>query len=98
MSYNCYTRHTHSYTLVYNVCIIYEIEIEKINKKPPLWPYKLIDDLEQEEENSEESASNLGIRSRKAKHVVTYTDKDQNITKCTIKILIKFVIRVVYHY
>lgn len=57
-----------------------EIEIEKMNKKLPRWSYKLIDDLEQqEEENPEESAGNPGIRSRKAKRVVIYTDKDQNI-------------------
>nr|P0C262.1 PUTATIVE PSEUDOGENE: RecName: Full=Putative protein TIC 214 C-terminal part; AltName: Full=Translocon at the inner envelope membrane of chloroplasts 214; Short=AtTIC214 [Piper cenocladum] len=58
----------------------HEIEIEKMNKKLPRWSYKLIDDLEQqEEENPEESTGNPGIRSRKAKRVVIYTDKDQNI-------------------
>nr|YP_010483869.1 Ycf1 protein [Piper bonii]UVV35979.1 Ycf1 protein [Piper bonii] len=58
----------------------HEIEIEKMNKKLPRWSYKLIDDLEQqEEENPEESPGNPGIRSRKAKRVVIYTDKDQNI-------------------
>nr|YP_010484200.1 Ycf1 protein [Piper umbellatum]UVV36310.1 Ycf1 protein [Piper umbellatum] len=58
----------------------HEIEIEKMNKKLPRWSYKLIDDLEQqEEENPEESTGNPGIRSRKSKRVVIYTDKDQNI-------------------
>uniref|UniRef100_UPI0030FEA710 hypothetical protein RF1 n=1 Tax=Manekia incurva TaxID=1072615 RepID=UPI0030FEA710 len=58
----------------------HEIEIEKINKKLPRWSYKLIDDLEeQEEENPEESEEDPGIRSRKAKRVVIYTDKDENI-------------------
>nr|YP_011032488.1 Ycf1 protein [Caryodaphnopsis laotica]WRH34665.1 Ycf1 protein [Caryodaphnopsis laotica]WRH34746.1 hypothetical chloroplast RF19 [Caryodaphnopsis laotica]WRH34827.1 Ycf1 protein [Caryodaphnopsis laotica] len=55
------------------------IGIEEIGKKIPQWSYKLTDSLEeQEEENEEESPENRGIRSRKAKRVVIYTDKDQN--------------------
>uniref|UniRef100_UPI0030FF0705 hypothetical protein RF1 n=1 Tax=Verhuellia lunaria TaxID=447313 RepID=UPI0030FF0705 len=63
----------------------YEIGIESITKKLPRESYKLIDDLEVEEEelekeeNLEESAEDSGIRSRKAKRVVIYTDKNEDI-------------------
>nr|QGU84384.1 hypothetical chloroplast RF19 [Casearia velutina] len=55
-------------------------EIKKeISKKIPRWSYKLIDDLEQQEgENEENAAEGHGIRSRKAKRVVIYTDNQQN--------------------
>nr|YP_010205728.1 YCF1 [Pinellia pedatisecta]UAX04072.1 YCF1 [Pinellia pedatisecta] len=54
-------------------------EIEEIRKGVPRWSYKLTtDDLEeQEEENEEESTEDHEIRSRKAKRVVIYTDKDE---------------------
>nr|YP_010574170.1 Ycf1 protein [Caladium lindenii]UZH94015.1 Ycf1 protein [Caladium lindenii] len=53
-------------------------EIEEIRKEVPRWSYKLTDDLEeQEEENEEESTEDHEIRSRKAKRVVIYTDKDE---------------------
>nr|QHN54919.1 Ycf1 [Philodendron lanceolatum] len=54
--------------------------IEEIRKEVPRWSYKLTDDLEveeQEEENEEESTEDHEIRSRKAKRVVIYTDKDE---------------------
>nr|QXP11742.1 hypothetical chloroplast RF19 [Ottelia balansae]QXP13182.1 hypothetical chloroplast RF19 [Ottelia balansae]QXP14030.1 hypothetical chloroplast RF19 [Ottelia balansae] len=56
------------------------IAIEDINKKVPRWSYKLTDDLEEEEEeeNQEEPKEDHEIRSRKAKRVVIYTDKDQD--------------------
>uniref|UniRef100_UPI0030FDF873 hypothetical protein RF1 n=1 Tax=Anemopsis californica TaxID=108407 RepID=UPI0030FDF873 len=53
------------------------IGIEEINKKLPRWSYKLTEDLEeQEEENLEESTDDPGIRSRKARLVIIYSDKD----------------------
>ena len=52
--------------------------IEEIRKEVPRWSYKLTDDLEeQEEENEEESIEDHEIRSRKAKRVVIYTDKEE---------------------
>nr|YP_009759290.1 Ycf1 [Spathiphyllum patulinervum]QIQ48490.1 Ycf1 [Spathiphyllum patulinervum] len=52
--------------------------IEEIRKGVPRWSYKLTDGLEeQEEENEEESTEDHEIRSRKAKRVVIYTDKDE---------------------
>nr|YP_010940035.1 Ycf1 [Monstera deliciosa]WLN31447.1 Ycf1 [Monstera deliciosa] len=52
--------------------------IEEIRKEVPRWSYKLTDGLEeQEEENEEESTEDHEIRSRKAKRVVIYTDKDE---------------------
>nr|YP_010540141.1 Ycf1 [Amorphophallus albus]YP_010540153.1 Ycf1 [Amorphophallus albus]UYF20278.1 Ycf1 [Amorphophallus albus]UYF20281.1 Ycf1 [Amorphophallus albus] len=55
-----------------------EPEIEEIRKEVPRWSYKLTDDLEeQEEENEEELTEDHEIRSRKAKRVVIYTDKDE---------------------
>nr|YP_009864213.1 hypothetical chloroplast RF1 [Petermannia cirrosa]QKE32208.1 hypothetical chloroplast RF1 [Petermannia cirrosa] len=60
------------------------IGIEEISKRPSRWSYKLTDDLEeQEEENEEESTEDPEIRSRKAKRVVIYTDKDQNTNSVT---------------
>nr|YP_010528446.1 hypothetical chloroplast RF1 [Paraquilegia microphylla]UXW65261.1 hypothetical chloroplast RF1 [Paraquilegia microphylla] len=53
------------------------IGINEINKKVPRWSYKLIDALE-EPENEEESIEDLGIRSRKAKRVVIFTDNETN--------------------
>nr|YP_009580911.1 hypothetical chloroplast RF19 [Asteropyrum cavaleriei]QBK48552.1 hypothetical chloroplast RF19 [Asteropyrum cavaleriei] len=53
------------------------IKINEINKKVPRWSYKLIDDLE-EEENEEELTEDRGIRSRKAKRVVIFTDNETN--------------------
>nr|YP_009935639.1 Ycf1 [Saururus chinensis]QNS38040.1 Ycf1 [Saururus chinensis] len=53
------------------------IRIEQINKKLPQWSYKLTDDLEeQEDENPAESTDDPGIRSRKARLVIIYSDKD----------------------
>nr|UGK72374.1 hypothetical chloroplast RF19 [Wolffia australiana]UGK72387.1 hypothetical chloroplast RF19 [Wolffia australiana] len=52
--------------------------IEEIRKEVPRWSYKLTDDFEeQEEENEEESMEDHEIRSRKAKRVVIYTDKEE---------------------
>nr|YP_010278995.1 hypothetical chloroplast RF1 [Hepatica americana]UKG19261.1 hypothetical chloroplast RF1 [Hepatica americana] len=49
----------------------------KINKKVPRWSYKLIDNLEEPEEENE-STEDRGIRSRKAKRVVIFTDNETN--------------------
>nr|QBK50072.1 hypothetical chloroplast RF19 [Hepatica henryi] len=49
----------------------------KINKKVPRWSYKLIDNLEEPEEENE-STGDRGIRSRKAKRVVIFTDNETN--------------------
>nr|YP_010489036.1 Ycf1 protein [Eranthis byunsanensis]UWJ89877.1 Ycf1 protein [Eranthis byunsanensis] len=54
------------------------IKINEINKKVPRWSYKLIDDLEEEENEEEESTEDRGIRSRKAKRVVIFTDNETN--------------------
>nr|YP_009234698.1 hypothetical chloroplast RF1 [Meliosma aff. cuneifolia Moore 333]ADD30908.1 putative RF1 protein [Meliosma aff. cuneifolia Moore 333]AMD08416.1 hypothetical chloroplast RF1 [Meliosma aff. cuneifolia Moore 333] len=55
------------------------IEIKEIRKKVPRWSYKLISDLEiQKRKREEESGRYRGIRSRKAKRVVIFTDKEQN--------------------
>nr|YP_009669793.1 Ycf1 protein [Ruizterania albiflora]QCW95078.1 Ycf1 protein [Ruizterania albiflora] len=54
------------------------IGIKEIHKKIPRWSYKLIDGLEQEEgEKEENTAEDHGIRSRKAKRVVIFTDNQQ---------------------
>nr|YP_010690562.1 Ycf1 protein [Callisia insignis]WBU14273.1 Ycf1 protein [Callisia insignis] len=53
------------------------IQIQEIAKKVPRWVYKLTDELE-EEENTEESAIDSEIRSRKAKQVILYTDNEEN--------------------
>nr|YP_009263171.1 hypothetical chloroplast RF1 [Atuna racemosa]ANJ17235.1 hypothetical chloroplast RF1 [Atuna racemosa] len=53
--------------------------IKEIRKQVPRWSYKLIDDLEQQEGEIEESVGEeRGIRSRKAKRVVIFTDNQQN--------------------
>ncbi|XP_049931424.1 protein TIC 214-like, partial [Nymphaea colorata] len=60
------------------------LQIEEIKKKVPRWLYKLTSDLdfeeeeeeEEEEDDQEESTEDHGIRSRKAKRVVIYTDTD----------------------
>nr|YP_009771553.1 hypothetical chloroplast RF19 [Poecilanthe parviflora]QIT02338.1 hypothetical chloroplast RF19 [Poecilanthe parviflora]QVX30383.1 hypothetical chloroplast RF1 [Poecilanthe parviflora] len=49
------------------------IGIKEISKKVPRWSYKLIDELEQ----LRGKAENYGIRSRKAKRVVIFTNKAQ---------------------
>nr|YP_009669375.1 Ycf1 protein [Heteropyxis natalensis]QCW94374.1 Ycf1 protein [Heteropyxis natalensis] len=55
------------------------IGIKEISKKVPRWSYKLIDDLEQQEGESEENvAEDHEIRSRKSKRVVIFTDNQQN--------------------
>nr|YP_009631023.1 hypothetical chloroplast RF1 [Caulophyllum robustum]QBZ77439.1 hypothetical chloroplast RF1 [Caulophyllum robustum] len=55
------------------------LEINEIKKKVPRWSYKLTDDLkDQEIENDEESRLDRGIRSRKAKRVVIFTDNEKN--------------------
>nr|YP_009248408.1 hypothetical chloroplast RF19 [Hanguana malayana]AMW66460.1 hypothetical chloroplast RF19 [Hanguana malayana] len=60
------------------------IGIQEISKKISRWSYKLIDELEQqEEETEEESTEDPGIRSRKAKRVVIYTDNDHNTNSIT---------------
>nr|UPX05087.1 photosystem I assembly protein Ycf1 [Nymphaea cf. capensis MG-2022] len=63
---------------------ISNLKIEEIKKKVPRWLYKLTSDLdfeeeeeeEEEEDDQEESTDDHGIRSRKAKRVVIYTDTD----------------------
>nr|YP_009265742.1 hypothetical chloroplast RF1 [Maranthes gabunensis]ANJ19972.1 hypothetical chloroplast RF1 [Maranthes gabunensis] len=53
--------------------------IKEISKQVPRWSYKLIDDLEQQEGEIEESVGEeRGMRSRKAKRVVIFTDNQQN--------------------
>nr|YP_009582575.1 Ycf1 [Alstroemeria hybrid cultivar]QBK84197.1 Ycf1 [Alstroemeria hybrid cultivar] len=60
------------------------IGIEEICKKLSRWSYKLTDELEeQDQESEEESTEDPGIRSRKAKRVVIYTDNDQNTDSLT---------------
>nr|YP_009630938.1 hypothetical chloroplast RF1 [Bongardia chrysogonum]QBZ77354.1 hypothetical chloroplast RF1 [Bongardia chrysogonum] len=57
------------------------IGINEIKKKVPRWSYKLTEDFdfeEQEIENDEESRPDHGIRSRKAKRVVIFTDNETN--------------------
>nr|YP_009864805.1 hypothetical chloroplast RF1 [Uvularia grandiflora]QKE32800.1 hypothetical chloroplast RF1 [Uvularia grandiflora] len=58
------------------------VEIEEISKNLSRWSYKLTSDLE-EQEDEEESTEDPGIRSRKAKRVVIYTDNDQNTDSVT---------------
>nr|YP_009652077.1 Ycf1 [Cornus officinalis]QCZ35989.1 Ycf1 [Cornus officinalis]QEJ83479.1 Ycf1 [Cornus officinalis] len=57
------------------------IEIQEISKKVPRWSYKLINDLEQqqERENQEDGAVQQQIRSRKAKRVVIFTNNQQTL-------------------
>lgn len=53
------------------------IDFHEINKKVPRWSYKLISELEElEGENEENVPMEPGIRSRKAKRVVVFTDKE----------------------
>nr|QFK69512.1 hypothetical chloroplast RF19 [Ixonanthes chinensis] len=53
--------------------------IKELSKQVPRWSYKLIDELEQQERVNEENiAETHGIRSRKAKRVVIFTDNQQN--------------------
>nr|YP_010567112.1 Ycf1 protein [Tofieldia ulleungensis]UZC33225.1 Ycf1 protein [Tofieldia ulleungensis] len=60
------------------------IGIEEIGKRVPRWSYKLISYLEEQEgETEEESTGDFGIRSRKAKLVAIYTEKDQNTNTIT---------------
>nr|YP_009419549.1 hypothetical chloroplast RF1 [Sladenia celastrifolia]ASM46141.1 hypothetical chloroplast RF1 [Sladenia celastrifolia] len=55
------------------------IGIKEISKKVPRWSYKLINELEhQEGESEEEVPIDHQIRSRKAKHVVIFTDNRRN--------------------
>nr|YP_010428520.1 hypothetical chloroplast RF1 [Tetracera sarmentosa]USO20363.1 hypothetical chloroplast RF1 [Tetracera sarmentosa] len=55
------------------------IGINEISKKVPRYSYKLIDDLEQQEGETEEDVpEDHQIRSRKFKRVVIFTDKQQN--------------------
>nr|YP_010360798.1 hypothetical chloroplast RF1 [Dillenia turbinata]UNQ85758.1 hypothetical chloroplast RF1 [Dillenia turbinata] len=55
------------------------IGINEISKKVPRHSYKLIDDLEQQEGETEEDVpEDHQIRSRKFKRVVIFTDKQQN--------------------
>nr|YP_001123173.1 Ycf1 [Olimarabidopsis pumila]A4QJZ0.1 RecName: Full=Protein TIC 214; AltName: Full=Translocon at the inner envelope membrane of chloroplasts 214; Short=AtTIC214 [Olimarabidopsis pumila]BAF49998.1 hypothetical protein [Olimarabidopsis pumila] len=52
-------------------------DFHEINKKVPRWSYKLISELEElEGENEENVPMEPGIRSRKAKRVVVFTDKE----------------------
>nr|YP_009894944.1 Ycf1.2 [Descurainia erodiifolia]QKK41404.1 Ycf1.2 [Descurainia erodiifolia] len=53
------------------------MDFHEINKKVPRWSYKLITELEElEGENEENVPMEPGIRSRKAKRVVIFTDKE----------------------
>nr|YP_010469937.1 Ycf1 protein [Salicornia ramosissima]UVF34075.1 Ycf1 protein [Salicornia ramosissima] len=55
------------------------IGIKEINKEIPRWSYKLIDEIEQYKKQIEENVLvDHQIRSRKAKRVVIYTDKQEN--------------------
>nr|YP_010883069.1 hypothetical protein RF1 [Androsace henryi]WIF27653.1 hypothetical protein RF1 [Androsace henryi] len=53
------------------------IGIKEIRKKAPRWSYKLINELEQQEGESEEDQDHQ-IRSRKAKRVVIFSDNQEN--------------------
>nr|ADD30920.1 putative RF1 protein [Oxalis latifolia] len=56
------------------------IQIKEIDKKIPRWSHKLINDLELQERQTEESvAEENGIRSRKAKRVIIFTANQQNV-------------------
>nr|YP_009745552.1 hypothetical chloroplast RF1 [Tribulus terrestris]QIH29924.1 hypothetical chloroplast RF1 [Tribulus terrestris] len=57
---------------------------KEISKKVPRWSYKLINDLEQNQvENEENVKVNRGIRARKAKRVVFFTDNQKNTDNYT---------------
>nr|YP_009581585.1 hypothetical chloroplast RF19 [Oxygraphis glacialis]QBK49650.1 hypothetical chloroplast RF19 [Oxygraphis glacialis] len=58
--------------------IIRKKSIDEINKKVLQWSYKLIDDFEEQEEEKSEATKDRGIRSRKAKRVVIFTDNETN--------------------
>nr|QNQ65218.1 hypothetical protein RF1 [Sibbaldianthe bifurca] len=54
------------------------ITLKEIHKKVPRWSYKLINELEQQEEEIPEiGVENYEIRSRKARRVVIFTDNQQ---------------------
>nr|YP_010458818.1 hypothetical protein RF1 [Brexia madagascariensis]UUA70306.1 hypothetical protein RF1 [Brexia madagascariensis] len=64
-----------------------KIGINEISKKVPRWSYKLINELEQQEREHEESVlTDYEIRSRKFKRVIIFTDSRDtyNNTKDTI--------------
>nr|YP_010214716.1 hypothetical chloroplast RF19 [Moquiniella rubra]UBN08637.1 hypothetical chloroplast RF19 [Moquiniella rubra] len=54
--------------------------VKGIRKKIPHWSYKLINELEQQERGNTEDllAEDHGIRSRKAKRVIIFTDRQTN--------------------
>nr|YP_010014282.1 Ycf1 [Thulinella chrysantha]QOI12789.1 Ycf1 [Thulinella chrysantha] len=55
------------------------IDFHEINKKVPRWSHKLMSELDQlEGENEENVPRDPAIRSRKAKRVVIFTDKESN--------------------
>nr|YP_010986675.1 hypothetical chloroplast RF1 [Linanthus parryae]WOL37722.1 hypothetical chloroplast RF1 [Linanthus parryae] len=55
------------------------IVIKEINKKVPRWSYKLINELEQQEgESEEEFPTDYDIRLRKGKRVIIFTDNRRN--------------------
>nr|YP_009893557.1 Ycf1.2 [Clypeola jonthlaspi]QKK39930.1 Ycf1.2 [Clypeola jonthlaspi] len=55
------------------------IDLDEINKKVPRWSYNLTSELEElEAENEENVPTEPGIRSRKAKPVVVFTDLKDN--------------------
>nr|QGW36292.1 Ycf1 [Caltha palustris] len=60
------------------------IQINEISKRVPRWSYKLIDDFEEQENEEDELAEDRGIRSRKAKRVVIFTDNETNKNTNTI--------------
>nr|YP_010829105.1 hypothetical chloroplast RF19 [Silene nana]WFF47303.1 hypothetical chloroplast RF19 [Silene nana]WFF47386.1 hypothetical chloroplast RF19 [Silene nana] len=56
------------------------IGITELSKQVPCWSYKLIDDLEQEEQKNEDDVpTDHQIRSRKAKRVVIFDANEHNI-------------------
>nr|YP_010539889.1 Ycf1 protein [Coelogyne protracta]UYF14198.1 Ycf1 protein [Coelogyne protracta] len=72
------TTHTKDQKTMKNQSI--EIRIEEISKKVSRWSYKLIDNLEaEEEENNEElDEEDNDIRSKRTKRVVIFNDNDKN--------------------
>nr|YP_009440731.1 hypothetical chloroplast RF19 [Aristolochia contorta]ATI10690.1 hypothetical chloroplast RF19 [Aristolochia contorta]UAU41083.1 Ycf1 [Aristolochia contorta] len=57
------------------------IGVQKVTKKVPRWSYKLTDEFEeeeQEEQNEEETTEDPGIRSRKARRVVIFSDDSED--------------------
>nr|WNR57641.1 Ycf1 protein [Muellerina eucalyptoides]WNR57706.1 Ycf1 protein [Muellerina eucalyptoides] len=60
--------------------------VKRIHKKVSHWSYKLINELEQQEIGSAEDrlAEDHGIRSRKAKRVIIFTDKQTNIEEVAL--------------